>query len=40
MHPHQVISLENLPGPTSFALPGHDGHIHIGYYPGLRKPAT
>ncbi len=33
MHPHQVISLENLPGPTSFALPDHYDHVHIGYYP-------
>jgi len=35
MHPHQVISLENLPGPTSFALPDHADHVHIGYYPGF-----
>jgi murein DD-endopeptidase MepM/ murein hydrolase activator NlpD len=33
MHPHQVISLEDLPGPTSFALPDHYNHVHIGYYP-------
>ncbi len=33
MHPHQVISLENLPGETSFALADHADHIHIGYYP-------
>ncbi|HWW66497.1 MAG TPA: lytic murein transglycosylase [Solirubrobacterales bacterium] len=33
MHPHQVISLENLPGPTSFALPDHYNHVHIGYQP-------
>ncbi|MGN6275755.1 MAG: lytic murein transglycosylase [Solirubrobacterales bacterium] len=33
MHPHQVISLENLPGPTSFALPDHYDHVHIGYHP-------
>ncbi len=33
MHPHQVISLENLPGETSFALPDHYDHVHIGYYP-------
>jgi Transglycosylase SLT domain len=32
MHPHQVISLEDLPGPTSFALPDHYNHVHIGYY--------
>jgi len=33
MHPHQVISLENLPGETSFALPDHYDHVHIGYRP-------
>ncbi|HEX8752196.1 MAG TPA: lytic murein transglycosylase [Solirubrobacterales bacterium] len=33
MHPHQVISLENLPGETSFALRDHYDHVHIGYYP-------
>jgi murein DD-endopeptidase MepM/ murein hydrolase activator NlpD len=33
MHPHQVISLEDLPGPTSFPLPDHYDHVHIGYYP-------
>jgi murein DD-endopeptidase MepM/ murein hydrolase activator NlpD len=33
MHPHQVISLEDLPGTTSFALPDHYDHVHIGYYP-------
>jgi hypothetical protein len=33
MHPHQVISLEDLPGPTSFALPDHYDHVHVGYYP-------
>ncbi|MGN6255973.1 MAG: lytic murein transglycosylase [Solirubrobacterales bacterium] len=33
MHPHQVISLENLPGETSFALPDHYDHVHIGYHP-------
>ncbi len=33
MRPHQVISLENLAGPTSFALPDHSDHVHIGYYP-------
>jgi murein DD-endopeptidase MepM/ murein hydrolase activator NlpD len=35
MHPHQVISLEDLPGETSFALPDHYDHVHIGYYPGF-----
>ncbi len=39
MHPHQVISLEDLPGETSFALPDHYDHVHIGYYPiGTRNP--
>jgi hypothetical protein len=33
MHPHQVISLEDLPGETSFAEPSHYDHIHIGYRP-------
>jgi hypothetical protein len=33
MHPHQVISLEDLPGGTSFAMADHYDHVHIGYYP-------
>jgi hypothetical protein len=33
MHPHQVISLEDLPGETSFALADHYDHVHIGYHP-------
>jgi murein DD-endopeptidase MepM/ murein hydrolase activator NlpD len=33
MHPHQVISLEDLPGETSFALPDHYNHVHVGYRP-------
>ncbi len=33
MQPHQVISLEDLPGPTSFALADHYNHVHIGYRP-------
>ena len=33
MHPHQVISLEDLPGETSFALPDHYDHVHVGYSP-------
>jgi hypothetical protein len=37
MHPHQVISLEDLPGETSFALPDHYDHVHIGYYPGFES---
>jgi murein DD-endopeptidase MepM/ murein hydrolase activator NlpD len=35
MHPHQVISLENLPGETSLALPDHYDHVHIGYSPSF-----
>jgi Transglycosylase SLT domain/Peptidase family M23 len=33
IHPHQVISLEDLPGPTSFALPDHYDHVHVGFSP-------
>jgi len=33
MHPHQVISLEDLPGPTSIALADHYDHVHVGYHP-------
>jgi murein DD-endopeptidase MepM/ murein hydrolase activator NlpD len=33
MHPHQVISLEDLPGPTSFPLADHYDHVHVGYHP-------
>jgi hypothetical protein len=33
MHPHQVISLEDLPGPTSFALSDHYDHVHVGFQP-------
>jgi hypothetical protein len=33
MHPHQVISLEDLPGETSFALSDHYDHVHVGYQP-------
>jgi Transglycosylase SLT domain/Peptidase family M23 len=33
MHPHQVISLEDLPGETSFPLADHYDHVHIGYQP-------
>jgi len=33
MHPHQVISLEDLPGETSFPLPDHYDHVHVGYRP-------
>jgi hypothetical protein len=35
MHPHQVISLEDLPGETSFALADHYDHVHVGYQPGF-----
>jgi hypothetical protein len=38
MHPHQVISLEDLPGETSFALPDHYDHVHIGYHPEIGNP--
>jgi Transglycosylase SLT domain len=38
MHPHQVISLEDLPGETSFALPDHYDHVHIGYHPAGSSP--
>jgi hypothetical protein len=41
MHPHQVISLEDLPGETSFAEPSHYDHVHIatngGGYPTGRE---
>ncbi len=33
MHPHQVISLEDLPGPTSIAMADHHDHVHVGYHP-------
>ncbi len=33
MEPHQVISLEDLPGEVSFALPDHFDHVHIGFHP-------
>ena len=33
MHPHQVISLEDLPGPTSIAMADHFDHVHVGYHP-------
>jgi hypothetical protein len=32
MHPHQVISLEDLPGETSFAMSDHFDHVHVGYH--------
>ncbi len=33
MHPDQVISLEDLPGETSFALTDHYDHVHVGFTP-------
>jgi hypothetical protein len=40
MHPHQVISLEDLPGETSFALADHYDHVHVGYHPvGVSSPG-
>ncbi len=33
MHPHQVISLEDLPGEASFAMADHADHVHVGYHP-------
>ena len=33
MQPHQVISLEDLPGPTSIAMADHYDHVHVGYSP-------
>jgi hypothetical protein len=39
MQPDQVISLEDLPGETSFALPDHYDHVHVGFKPiGLANP--
>ncbi len=32
MAPHQVISLEDLPGPISFPLSDHADHVHVGYH--------
>jgi murein DD-endopeptidase MepM/ murein hydrolase activator NlpD len=32
MQPHQVISLEDLPGETSFAMADHYDHVHVGYH--------
>jgi len=32
MHPHQVISLEDLPGAASIAMADHYDHVHIGYH--------
>ena len=35
-----MISLEDLPGPISFALPDHYDHVHVGYYPsGSSEPS-
>ncbi|MEZ5075839.1 MAG: lytic murein transglycosylase [Solirubrobacterales bacterium] len=38
MRPHQVISLEDLPGPTSFSLSDHADHVHVGYHPLTDNP--
>jgi hypothetical protein len=40
MHPHQVISLEDLPGETSFALSDHYDHVHVGYRPLTGGPLA
>ena len=40
MHPHQVISLEDLPGETSFALADHYDHVHVGYHPPSAAPSS
>ncbi len=40
MQPDQVISLEDLPGETSFALADHHDHVHVGFQPiGTGSPA-
>ena len=39
MQPHQIISLEDLPGPISFPLPDHWDHVHVGYYPAGTAPS-
>ncbi len=33
MQPHQVISLEDLPGEASIAMADHYDHVHVGYHP-------
>jgi hypothetical protein len=33
MHPHQLISLQDFPGPASFAMADHYDHVHVGYHP-------
>jgi len=38
MVPHQIISLEDLPGPESIAMADHYDHVHVGYYPGGSAP--
>src|SRR5699024_10398815 len=37
MHPHQVISLEDLPGATSIAMADHNDHVHVGYHAATTK---
>ncbi len=39
MEPDQVISLEDFPGPTSFAMADHADHVHVGFQPiGVGSP--
>jgi hypothetical protein len=39
MEPDQVISLEDFPGPTSFAMADHADHVHVGFRPiGAASP--
>ena len=38
MQPHQLISLQDLPGPTSIALSDHHDHVHVGYSPSTAGP--
>ncbi len=40
MQPHQVISLEDLPGETSFAMADHYDHVHIGYSPASNSNTS
>jgi hypothetical protein len=38
MHPHDVISAEDLPGAISFASSDHSGDVHVGYSPTSEIP--
>ena len=44
MQPHQVISLEDLPGRSASPLADHWDHVHIGFYPvpssGYQAPSS